>query len=77
MTPFVLMYPAYMGYLNWCYQIVISKMLSALRIMGIIIQRFTAMIQFFSILLRHTDQSPLPFPVQSCCQRYPDIPKYN
>ena len=28
MTPFVLMYPAYMGYLNWCYQIVISEVLS-------------------------------------------------
>ncbi len=28
MTPFVLMYPAYMGYLNWCYQNVISSMLS-------------------------------------------------
>jgi hypothetical protein len=34
-TPFVLMYPAYMGYLNWCYQIVISGVLSALTIMGI------------------------------------------
>ena len=25
MTPFVLMYPAYMGYLNFCYQNVISE----------------------------------------------------
>ena len=30
MTPFVLMYPAYMGYLNWCYQNVISGVLSGL-----------------------------------------------
>ena len=30
MTPFVLKYPAYMGYLIWCYQIVISEVLSGL-----------------------------------------------
>ena len=30
MTPFVLMYPASMGCLNWCYQIVISGVLSGL-----------------------------------------------
>ena len=63
MTPFVLMYPAYMGYLNWCYQIVISclpepveskglkskarsELLIVLLLIYIIIQRFTAMIQF-------------------------------
>jgi hypothetical protein len=73
-TPFVLMYPAYMGYLNWCYQIVISggyqlsglwvlclpepveskglkskarsELLIVLLLIYIIIQRFTAMIQF-------------------------------
>ena len=50
MTPFVLMYPAYMGYLIWCYQIVISGVLSGLVPMSGHCQPLSLRLKFVQII---------------------------